>query len=114
MIDFRRSSSFLESHRSILATTPPGASPWPTSAPEHSTAEGSPKAGSHEDKDTLDPPPVNRAIQANTMTTLDRPPPPTLPLTTDITIASPSQQGLDTEHAGDPSPHSSHGQYDIV
>jgi hypothetical protein len=114
MIDFRRSSSFLESHCPILVTTPPGSSPSSPFAPGLGTAEGGPEASSHEDKDTLDPPSANRAIQAATMAILDRPPSPTLPSTTDIAVASPSQQGLDVGHTGDPPPHTSRGQYDIV
>jgi hypothetical protein len=108
MIDFRRSSSFLESHCSIRATIPPGASPSSPSAPGLGTAEGGPEASSHEDKDTLDPPSANRAIQATTMAILDRLPSPTLPSATDITIASPSQQGLDAEHTGDHLHYASH------
>jgi hypothetical protein len=43
------------------------------------------------------------------MVAVDRPPPlPTLPSTNEITIASPSQQELDAEHAGDSPPHASH------
>ena len=112
-IDFHRSPSSLESHCSISLTTRPGASPRPTSAHEHSTVEGSPKAGSHEDKYDL----VNHPTQANSMTTLDHQPRPSTPillLTTDINIAGPLQQGLDTEHAVDPPLHGSHGQLDGV
>jgi hypothetical protein len=109
MIDFRRSSSSLESHCLMLATTPPGASPPPPFALELGTAEGGPEASSHEDKDALDSPSANRAIQATTMTILDRPLSPTLPSATDIAIDSPSQQVLDAEHAGD-TPHASRGQ----
>jgi hypothetical protein len=112
VIDFRRSSSFLESHRSILATTP--ASPSPSFAPELGTAEGGQEASSHEDKDTLDSSLANRAIQATTMAILDRRPSPVLPSATDITITSPSQQGLEAEHIGDLLPQASRGQYDIV
>ncbi|KAN0125351.1 hypothetical protein V8E53_015578 [Lactarius tabidus] len=101
-----------DSHFSILATTSPGTSPWPTTAPDLDTAEG---AGSHEDKDALGPPSVNRAIQANTTAILERPPaPPTLPSAADMTIASPSQQELGAEHAGDPPPHAPHGTYGIM
>jgi hypothetical protein len=112
MIDFRHSTSFIDSHFSILATTSPGTSPWPTTAPDLDTAEG---AGSHEDKDALGPPSVNRAIQANTTAILERPPaPPTLPSAADMTIASPSQQEFGAEHAGDPPPHAPHGTYGIM
>jgi hypothetical protein len=104
MIDVRRSSSFLVSHCSILVTTPPGASPSPPFAPELGTAEGGPEAGSHEAKDTLDPPSADRAIQAFTMASLERPPSLTVPSATDLTIDSPSQQGLDAEHTGRHSP----------
>jgi hypothetical protein len=93
MIDFPRSSSLLESHFSILATTPPGASPSPPFSPEIGAAEGGPEASLHEDKDALDPPSANHAIQATTMTILDRPPLPTLPSAACVTIASLSQQG---------------------
>jgi hypothetical protein len=116
MIDFRHSSSFLESRCLILSTTSPSAPPLPPSAPDLGTAEGIPKAGSREEKDALDPPSVDRTIQANTVVILKRPPPPptpTLPSATDKTIANSSLQGVDTEHAGD-SPHAPHGQYDIV
>jgi hypothetical protein len=113
MVDFHHSSScFLESRCSILATISLGASLWPTPAPELGTAEGFPEASSQEDQNALDPPSVNRAIQATTMAILDRPP-PILPLATDITITSLSQQGLDAERGGDP-PHASRGQYNIV
>ena len=111
--DFHCSPSSPESHCSLSLITRPGASPRPTSAHEHSTVEGSPKAGSHEDKYAL----VNHPIQANSMTTLDhqpRPSTPILPLTTDINITGPLQQGLDTEHAVDPPLHGSHGQRDGV
>ena len=110
MIAFHRSSTSLESRCSILATTHPGASPRPTSASERSTAEGSPKAGPHEDKDPPNTSSVNRAVQTNTAALPDCLS-PILPLASNITAISSSQRGLDTEHAGDPSDSS---RYDIV
>ena len=101
MIAFRRLHSSLESRCSILTTTNPGASPRPTSVPERSTAEGSPKAGRHEDN-ALNTSSVNHAVQLNTVALPDCLS-PMLPLVTNITAASSSQEGLDTEHAGDPS-----------
>ncbi|KAN0139529.1 hypothetical protein V8E53_002645 [Lactarius tabidus] len=61
------------SHLLTNRTSPGTSSPWPTSAPELVPAtgdEGSPNTGPHEDKDALDRPPGERAIQANTMTIL--------------------------------------------
>jgi hypothetical protein len=115
MTEFHRSSALLESHFSILATTPPGASPTPPFVPEIGTAECGAEVCPHEDKDTLDSPSANRAIQATTnMAILDCLQSPTLPSATDVAIASPSQRGLDAEPTGDPPPHTSSGQYDIV
>ena len=118
MTESDHSSSCPESHRSILATTSLGTSPWPTSAPELGAAtkvEGTPKAGSCKDKDALDPPSVNRASHANTMATSDLPPQlPLLLSPTDIAIAGPSQRELDAAHTGDHPPHALHSQYDIV
>ncbi|KAN0140387.1 hypothetical protein V8E53_001596 [Lactarius tabidus] len=90
----------------ITATISPGTSPLPSFAPDLDTAEGSTRAVSREDRGDLHSPSVNRVIQANTVAILDpSPQPPTLPSATDITITSPSQQGLDAEHTGD-RPHS--------
>lgn len=69
-----------------------GVSPWPTSASQLDTAEGNTKAASRDDKDTIDPPSVNRIIQTSTPAVLGHPPlPPPRPLATDATIAGPSE-----------------------
>ncbi|KAF8256953.1 hypothetical protein EI94DRAFT_1709866 [Lactarius quietus] len=94
-----------------------GPSLRPTSAPEPGTTQCSPKAGSREDKDTLDSPSVSRAIQANTMAILGlppQPPPPSLPPATHVAIAGPSRRDSDVGKTEDHPPHTSHGQYDIV
>ncbi|KAI9445737.1 hypothetical protein BJY52DRAFT_410901 [Lactarius psammicola] len=68
--------SFPESHRSIVVTTAPSTSLGPTPAPDlRASAEddGSPTS-LRKEKDTLNPPSVNRAIHANNMDTLDLPP----------------------------------------
>ena len=65
--------------------------------------EGGPKACSHEDKDALDPPPVDCANQVTTQAIVDVPPQlQPLPSITDIATASPSQQEFDVKLAGDP------------
>ena len=110
MIAFHCSPTSLESRCSILATTHPGTSPRPTSASERSTAEGSPKAGPHEDKDPPNTSSANHAVQTNTAALPDCLS-PILPLASNITAISSSQPCLDTEHAGDPSDSS---RYDIV
>ncbi|KAN0140428.1 hypothetical protein V8E53_001637 [Lactarius tabidus] len=99
----------------ITATFSPGTSPWPTSAPLLDTAEGSIMAGSLDDEDAHDLPSENRTIQANTVAILDRPPPTrtTLPSATDIAVASPLRQGIDSEDREDRPHYASHGQYDI-
>ena len=102
MIAFHRSPSSLESRCSILTTIHPGSSPRQTSALERSSTEGSPKAGPHEDKDALNVSSANHAVQTNTAAIPDCLS-PILPLATNITAASCSQQRSDIEHAGDPS-----------
>jgi hypothetical protein len=87
MINFQSLILFLETRGQILATTPPGASPFPPFAPELGTAERGPEASSHEDEDNLDTLSLNRATQATTMAILGRPPSLTLPLATDIAVA---------------------------
>ncbi|KAF8268425.1 hypothetical protein EI94DRAFT_1727689 [Lactarius quietus] len=102
------------SHLSIPASTSFGTSPWP-SAPELSAVASDKGTDSREDRVALDPPSVNRAIQANTMAILD--PllqPPSQPSATDLAIASPSLREPNAEHTGDHPPYTSHGQYDIV
>jgi hypothetical protein len=82
LIELIHSPAFPESHCSVLVTTSPGAPPWPTSAPQLYAASGeevSPKAGSREDRDAVDPPSVNREIQENSIVTLDFPPQAPLP-----------------------------------
>ncbi|KAH8991006.1 hypothetical protein EDB92DRAFT_706372 [Lactarius akahatsu] len=67
------SPSCPESHHSSTITTAPRNPPRPTSAPDLDAApedNGSPKPGSHQENDALDPPSVNHAIHANT-TALD-------------------------------------------
>ena len=91
MIAFRRLHSSLESCRSIVTTTNPGASPQPASVPERSTAEGSLKDDPHEDKDALNTSSANHAVQTN-IAALPDCPPPILPLVTNITATSSSQQ----------------------
>ncbi|KAF8260899.1 hypothetical protein EI94DRAFT_865754 [Lactarius quietus] len=94
-----------EPHCSILTTKSPGTSPRLNSAPEPGSAQCSPSADSSEDKDTSDPLPVTRAIQANTM------PPQLQPLlsATDIAIAGPSHRDSDVGKTGGHTPHTSHG-----
>ncbi|KAH9026902.1 hypothetical protein EDB85DRAFT_1893190 [Lactarius pseudohatsudake] len=92
------SPSCIESHRSLIVTTP-SISPGPTSAPDLSitAAEdgGIPKPGLRMGKD-VGPPTLNRAIHANTVTTLDLPPQSlSLPSEADSDIAAvagPSQR----------------------
>lgn len=94
MIVFHHSPSSLAPRCSVLATTHPGASPQPTSASGRRTAEGSPRAGPQEDKDALNPSSVDRAVQTNTAALSDcLSPTQILPLATNITAASSSQQG---------------------
>ncbi|KAI9449220.1 hypothetical protein BJY52DRAFT_1420069 [Lactarius psammicola] len=80
-----------ESHRSIVVTTAPCASLGPTSAPDLRASvedDGSPTPSSREEKETLNPLSVNRAIHANTMATLDLPPQsPSLSPATDTNVA---------------------------
>jgi hypothetical protein len=100
-----------------MASTSPGTSPWPTSAPELGLAtgdEGNPKASPHEHKDALDLLPVDHASHANTTAVVDfLPQLPPLSSAADTVIEGPSQHEFDAEHTGDP-PHASHSQYDIV
>jgi len=114
-------SPFLtRSHRSMIVTTTPSASPGPTSAPDLGAAaedDGSPKPGLLKEKDALDPPSLNRAIHSNTIATLDLPPqsPSLQPVTdSDVAIASPSQKEPNAERTGDHSSHPQHCCYDIV
>ena len=83
----------------MIASTSPGTSPWPTSATGSVAATsgvGSPKASSCEDKDILDLPPADYASQATTQAIVDvLPQLQPLPSVTDISTASPSQQGFD-------------------
>ena len=84
-----------------MASTSPRTSPWPTSVPGLLAAtsdEGSPKASSCEDKDALDPSPVDRTSQAIVDVLPQLLPQPSV---TDIATASPSQQELDAEQARD-------------
>ena len=90
----------------IIANPPPRTSPWQTSAPGLVAATGdevSPEAGSRENIDTLDIPPVGRASQAITQAIVDvLPQLLPLPSVTDMATASPSQQEFEAEHARDP------------
>jgi hypothetical protein len=96
---------YSEPRPSIMASTSPGTSPWPTPVPEAVVATGSednPEASFPEHKGDLDLLPVDREIQANVMA-VDRPSQlPPLPSATDIAIAGPSRQepddGPTTEH----------------
>jgi hypothetical protein len=104
MADLDLAIVFPGSHLLTNRTSPGTSSPWPTSAPELVPAtgdEGSPNTGPHEDKDALDRPPGERAIQANTMTVglLSHLPRQSVP---HIAIADPSQRELDVGHTGDP------------
>ncbi|KAH9031390.1 hypothetical protein EDB83DRAFT_2525764 [Lactarius deliciosus] len=99
----------------IIVAAPPSASPGPTSAPNLDAAtedDGSQKSGFQNDNDALDPF-STRAIHANIMPILDRPP---LLLVTDsdVVITGPSVREPDAERTGDHLRHPSHGQYDIV
>ncbi|KAH9054615.1 hypothetical protein EDB83DRAFT_2392918 [Lactarius deliciosus] len=120
------SSSYPESHHSMIVTSAPSASPESTSVPDLGAAvvdDGIAKPGLRKEQDTFDPPfvhvnpSVNRSIYTNPMPTLDLPPqPPSLPSVTDsdITIAGPSIWESNVERIGDRPPHLSHGQYNIV
>ncbi|KAH8993867.1 hypothetical protein EDB86DRAFT_2830039 [Lactarius hatsudake] len=104
------------------ATAAPSASPGPTSVPDLGSAaddDGSRKPGLRKDKDVVDPPWVNRAIHANTMSTLYPPPqPPSLLSVTDsdVVITGRSPRGPIPERTGDHLPHPSQPdhRYDIV
>ncbi|KAH9048995.1 hypothetical protein EDB84DRAFT_29521 [Lactarius hengduanensis] len=114
---FDLSPSFPESHRSVMVTAHPSATPAPTSAPDlGATAEddGIPKPGLCKGKEVLNPPSANSAIHANTMVTLDLPlQSPSLQLVPgpDVAIAG---QSLRTERTGDQSPRPSHRRYEII
>ncbi|KAI9445689.1 hypothetical protein BJY52DRAFT_1315439 [Lactarius psammicola] len=105
-----------ESHRSIIITVSPSASPGPTSAPDLDSAaedHGSPKPGFRKE----DPLSVNCEIHANTIATRDLPPQSaSLPLVTnsDIAIAGLSLREPNAELTGDRPVDPSHGRYDIV
>ena len=107
------SPAFPESHQSIIVSTPPGASPGMTNAPD----PGAPPSTApvlREEKDTFDRPSVNRA---NTTVAPDLPLQVPLPLSTidsDIAIAGPSSRELNVECTSDHSPAPSDFQYDIV
>ncbi|KAF8257096.1 hypothetical protein EI94DRAFT_1760739 [Lactarius quietus] len=96
-----------------------GTYPWPTSAPDLGTAEGSTMIGSRDNMDAPNPTSVDRPIQANTVAPdlslqplsppPPPPPPPPLPSATDIVMAGPSEQAFDAERTWDELPHTSHG-----
>ncbi|KAI9432457.1 hypothetical protein H4582DRAFT_1995131, partial [Lactarius indigo] len=99
-----------ESHRSIIVTTAPTASPRLTSTPAAPEGEGSMEAALHMESDTLAP----SGIQENIIATSDLPSQPLpSPSVTDVAIASPSRRSLGAEHTGDHSPYPLHSQYDI-
>ena len=110
--------SYPESHSSIIANLSPRTSPLPTSGPglvAASSDEGSLKASSREDKDTLDLPPVDRPCEANAMATVDvlpqlLPPPPA----SVMVVEGSSEQEFDAEHRGDPPLNTSHGQLNTI
>ena len=110
------------SHRSIIDTTTPSASPGGTSAldlgPGATTeGDGGPMLALHEEMDAIDPPSVNRAIHSNTMAIPDPPPQsPSLPSVTDsdVAITGRSLREPNVERTEDRPPDSSHYQYDIV
>lgn len=113
--DFCLSSSFLESRSLVLATTSAVTSLLPPSAPELGTAEAILKAGPCGDKDNHSLLSGNHAIPENTVVILEQPPlAPIPPSATAITTTGALQQGLDAELTGDPLPHSSHGQFEVV
>lgn len=113
--DFCLSSSFLESRSLVLATTSAVTSLLPPSAPELGTAEAILKAGPCGDKDPHSLLSGNHATPENTIVILEYPPlAPIHPSATAITIAGPSQQGSDAGFTGDPPPHSSHSQFEVV
>ncbi|KAH9071424.1 hypothetical protein EDB83DRAFT_2517226 [Lactarius deliciosus] len=103
----------------IIVAAAPSASPGPTSAPNLDAAtedDGSHQPGFQNDDDGLDPF-STRAIHANIMPILDRPPrPPSLTLVTDsdVVVTGSSMREPDAEHTGYHLRHPSHGQYDIV
>ncbi|KAI9449959.1 hypothetical protein BJY52DRAFT_1305054 [Lactarius psammicola] len=109
-----------ESHRSIIVTIAPSASPEPTSAPDLDSAaedHGSPKPDFRKEEDDLDPCSVNWEIHANTIATRDLPPQSALlPLVTDsdVDIAGLSLREPNAEHTGDSPVDPLHGGYDIV
>ena len=81
--------SYTESHSSIMASTSPRTSPWPTSAVAATSDEDSPKTSPREDKDALDLPPVDCASRATTQAIVDvLPQLLPLPSVTDIATAS--------------------------
>ncbi|KAH9026472.1 hypothetical protein EDB84DRAFT_341938 [Lactarius hengduanensis] len=105
------SSSFPESHREIIATTP-STSPGPSSALDLSIAAGD--DGGRRDKD-VGPPSVNRTTHANAMTTLDLPPQSlSLPSDADSAIAAIAGPSQRAERIGDHTLRPSHCRYDIV
>ncbi|KAH9045886.1 hypothetical protein EDB83DRAFT_2405526 [Lactarius deliciosus] len=109
------SPSRQESHHSLTATTVPIAPPRPTFAPDMGAAtedNASPTPSSRKENDALDPPSVNRATHAITVTLDLLPQFPSLPLVTDsdVAIAGSSLR----ERAGDHPPHSPHFPHDIV
>jgi hypothetical protein len=118
----RSDFSFLyaESHRSIIVTTAPSASPGPTTALDLGAAfedDGQPKPGLPKEKDAPEPPFVNREINANTMATQDVPLyPPALTSITDSNVADATRplRGPHVDHTGDHPPKPSRNQYDMV
>ncbi|KAI9435009.1 hypothetical protein BJY52DRAFT_1333260 [Lactarius psammicola] len=107
-----------ESHRSMIVTIAPSASPGPTSAPDLGAAAaedyGGPKPGLCKETDALDLPLVNHAIHAST---LEHPlQSPSLPSVadSDVAVAGRSLWEPNAELSGDDPPHASHRRYDIV
>ncbi|KAH9023425.1 hypothetical protein EDB85DRAFT_2151116 [Lactarius pseudohatsudake] len=103
------SSSFPESHRAIIATTP-STSLGPSSALGIAAEDD----GGRGDKD-VGPPSVNRTTHANATTTLDLPPQSlSLPSDADSAIAAIAGSSQRAERIGDHALRPSHCRYDIV
>jgi hypothetical protein len=97
-----------------MATT---SSPGPTSAPNLGAEDdGEPKLGSRKHMNAPDLPPVNRAIDANTLCPPLDPRSPSMPLVTDsdLDIADGLLREPNSGCTGDHSPHPSRYEYDMV
>ncbi|KAH9017452.1 hypothetical protein EDB83DRAFT_2321025 [Lactarius deliciosus] len=104
-----------ESHRLIIVTTAPNASPRPISTSDLAAAtedDGGLEPGSRKGKDVLNPASVNCATRTNTNPGLP-PQSPLLPLDSDSEVAA-AGPSLRAERTGDHSSHPSYCRYEIV